>query len=74
MDHLLKALDEHIAHQDWLLRCEKNAKEELEKEVDKLKAENHRLNQRLKDDEAREQAFCERAITPEGTEPQDGRT
>lgn len=43
MDHLFKALDEHIAHQEWLLKCERNAKEALEKEGDALRAENARL-------------------------------
>ena len=43
MDHLFKALDEHIAHQEWLLKCERNAKEALEKEAEALRAENRRL-------------------------------
>ncbi len=44
MDHLFKALDEHIAHQEWLLKCERNAKEALEKENSALRDENAALN------------------------------
>ncbi len=56
MDHILKALDEHIAYQNWLLKCEISAREELEKEADKLKSENRRLCGLVKDYEAREKA------------------
>jgi hypothetical protein len=48
MDHILKALDEHIAYQNWLLKCEVSAREELEKEVDKQKSENRRLSELVK--------------------------
>ena len=44
MDHLFKALDEHIAHQEWLLKCERNAKEALEKEAEVLRGETRRLS------------------------------
>lgn len=37
MDHVLKALDEHIAHQDWLLKCARREIDELREEVEKLK-------------------------------------
>lgn len=54
MDHVLKALDEHIAYQSWMLKCEKSAREELEKEADKLKSENRRLCGLVKEYEARD--------------------
>lgn len=58
MDHVLQALDEHIAHQEWLLKLEKAAKETAEQERDavindrddarqtalRLKADNERLD------------------------------
>jgi cell division protein FtsB len=59
MDHILKALDEHIAYQGWLLKCEISAREELEKEADKLKSENRRLSGLVKDYEAREKGGSE---------------
>jgi hypothetical protein len=34
MDHILKALDEHIAYQNWLLKTETAAREKAEKEQD----------------------------------------
>jgi hypothetical protein len=37
MDHVLKALDEHIAHQDWLLKCARQEIEDLRAELDKRK-------------------------------------
>ena len=49
MDHLFKALDEHIAHQEWLLKCERNAKEALEREAEGLRGENRRLSLLLKE-------------------------
>lgn len=36
MDHVLKALDEHIAHQDWLLKCARREIDELREQVEKL--------------------------------------
>ena len=56
MDHILKALDEHIAYQNWLLKCEISAREELEKEADKLKSENRRLDGLVKEYEAGDKA------------------
>lgn len=37
MDHVLKALDEHIAHQDWLLKCARREIDELRQEVERLR-------------------------------------
>ncbi len=37
MDHVLKALDEHIAHQDWLLKCARREIDELRDELEKIK-------------------------------------
>ena len=54
MEHILHALNEHIAHQNWLLRCERNARDEVEKELEAVKAENHRLNRIVQDHPSRE--------------------
>jgi hypothetical protein len=59
MDHILKVLDEHIAYQNWLMKCEAGTREELEKEADKLKSENRRLSELIKEYEAREKAATE---------------
>jgi hypothetical protein len=56
MDHVLKALDEHIAYQSWLLKCEIGLRKELEKETDRLKSENRRLSALVKDYEALKKA------------------
>ena len=39
MDHVLKALDEHIAHQDWLLKCARQEIDSLRDELKKAQAE-----------------------------------
>ena len=37
MEHVLKALDEHIAHQDWLLKCARREIDELQTALDALR-------------------------------------
>ena len=37
MEHVLKALDEHIAHQDWLLKSARREIEELRAQLDARK-------------------------------------
>ncbi|HRR40107.1 MAG TPA: hypothetical protein P5244_02625 [Syntrophales bacterium] len=38
MDHILKALDAHIAHLDWMIKCANRENENLKTENDRLKA------------------------------------
>ncbi len=39
MDHVLKALDEHIAHQEWLLKNARREADELRAELEKVRGE-----------------------------------
>lgn len=43
MDHVLKALDEHIAHLEWLLKNARQEADELRDENDRVKSQNSKL-------------------------------